>query len=114
MRRRGIRGGRDRLGSPTIDPPEPQGIDDYTGFKVPLKALKKDWSGLMAVDPDRRNPQDFVRGVRDNAALPVSRPEPEGLSVALPLLWEDGSFIMAENGTDLLYSEGVLVTPESL
>lgn len=107
MRRGGIRGGKDRFGSPTANPPKPQGIDDYTGFKVPLDSLKKDWSGLMTVDPDKRNPQDFVRGVRDNAALPFARPEPEGLSVALPLLWENGSLMYLEGTGQLIYSEGI-------
>lgn len=55
--------------------PEPQGIDDYTGFKVPLRSLRKDWQGFFTVNPDIRNQQDFVRGVPDKQALPYSRPE---------------------------------------
>lgn len=114
MRRRRGTGGKDAYGTPTVNPPEPQAIDDYSGFKVPLGRLKKDWQGLLTVSPDIRNPQDFVRGVKDNQSLPYSRPEPPNEFAAVPLLWEDGSFMMAENGTDVLYSEGALPTPESL
>lgn len=53
------------------------GICDRSGFKVPLERLVKQWDGAMVdrrfVDP--RQPQDFVRGVPDNQALPFSRPE---------------------------------------
>ena len=100
-------GGGKRDGTPTRDPPAPQGIDDYSGFKVPLTSLVKDWQGLRTVSPDRRNPQDFVRGVKDNPALPFSRPEPPDVYVALNLLWEDGSLMFGEDGTALL-SEGIV------
>jgi len=55
--------------------PGPNAIDDATGFKVKLVDLRRQWDGAMCVDPDRRNPQDFVRGVPDKMALPFSRPE---------------------------------------
>jgi hypothetical protein len=44
---------------------------------VKLNALVKQWDGAM-VDSrfvDRRNPQDFVRGVPDRSDLPFARPE---------------------------------------
>lgn len=105
--RRGIRGGKIN-GTPTANPPRPQAIDDYTGFKVDLDSLRKDWQGLYTQGPDVRNPQDFLRGIKDNMALPYSRPEVSNQFVAGPLLLEDGvTFIMAQNGTDVLYSEGV-------
>lgn len=53
------------------------GICDASGFKVPLENLVKQWDGAR-VDRrfvDKRNPQDFVRGVRDDQSLPFSRPE---------------------------------------
>lgn len=52
-------------------------ICDASGFKVKLAALVKQWDGAM-VDRrfvDRRNPQDFVRGVPDRQDLPYARPE---------------------------------------
>lgn len=97
MRRRG----KDRYGTPTGEPVS-QGIDDYTGFKVPLASLKKDWAGLYAVDPDRRNPQDFVRGVKDLSNLPFARPESEDTYVALPLLWQDGRVMTTQSGNVIL------------
>lgn len=57
--------------------PKPQAICDFSGFKVPLHHLVKNWDGMM-VDRrfvDRRNPQDFVKGIPDKQALPFSRPE---------------------------------------
>jgi len=57
--------------------PVPQAICDASGFKVPLSNLVRQWDGAM-VDRrfvDRRNPQDFVRGVPDRQDLPYSRPE---------------------------------------
>lgn len=57
--------------------PVPQAICDASGFKVPLSNLVRQWDGAL-VDRrfvDRRNPQDFVRGVPDRQDLPYSRPE---------------------------------------
>ncbi|MBA4754558.1 MAG: hypothetical protein H2050_06990 [Sphingobium sp.] len=57
--------------------PGPNAICDASGFKVKLSALVRQWDGAL-VDRrfvDRRNPQDFVRGVPDKQALPYSRPE---------------------------------------
>ncbi|KKW92682.1 hypothetical protein YP76_07040 [Sphingobium chungbukense] len=55
----------------------PNAICDASGFKVKLSALVRQWDGAM-VDRrfvDRRNPQDFVRGVPDRQDLPYARPE---------------------------------------
>jgi hypothetical protein len=57
--------------------PGPNAIDPASGFKVKLSALVRQWDGEM-VDRrfvDRRNPQDFVRGVPDRQDLPYARPE---------------------------------------
>lgn len=57
--------------------PQPNAICDASGFKVKLSQLVRQWDGAM-VDRrfvDRRNPQDFVRGVPDRQDLPFSRPE---------------------------------------
>lgn len=86
----------------------PVAIDDYTGFKVPLASLKKDWQGFMAVNPDARQPQDFVRGVRERIALPYSRPEVPDQGMASNILMEDGTPIYTEDGGALL-TEGALV-----
>lgn len=47
-----------------------------SGFEYPLRDLVRDWQGQL-VHPsfaDRRNPQDFVRGVREHS-LPYTSPE---------------------------------------
>lgn len=66
--------------------PGPNAIDDATGFKVKLADLRKQWDGAMVVNPDRRNPQDFVRGVPDRSNLPFSRPESPDVFVTTPVL----------------------------
>lgn len=104
--RRGRRGKVN--GTPTVNPPQVQAIDDYTGFKVPLGDLKKDWQGLLTTRPDRRNEQDYLRGIKDDSSLPYARPETPSQYVAAPLLWQDGSFMYEEgNSGQLIYSEGV-------
>ncbi len=103
------RGGRGRrYGIPTGES-RPESIDDYTGFKVHLDTLKKDWQGLLTQNPDRRNPPDFVRGVKDDQSLPYSRPESADVFVALPLLWQDGvTFITTQSGGNDIYQEGII------
>lgn len=51
---------------------------DVCGFKYKAEELKRRWDGLMCCPEDWeiRQPQDFVRGVRDQKPLPWSRPEP--------------------------------------
>jgi hypothetical protein len=51
-------------------------IDDNTGFRVRSSRTSRQWDGLITADPDERNPQDFVRGRRDQESVPDPRPEP--------------------------------------
>lgn len=70
---------------------KPNGICDASGFKVPLSNLVKQWDGFM-VDRrfvDRRNPQDFVRGVPDRQALPLTRPEAPDVFISTPVTPDD-------------------------
>lgn len=70
---------------------EPQAICDASGFKVPVSRLVRQWDGAM-VDRrfvDRRNPQDFVTGVRDDQTLRVSRPEAPDVFISAPVTRED-------------------------
>lgn len=97
-----------RMGTPTQSP-RPQGIDDWSGFKVNLSDLRLEWDNLRTVDPDRRNPQDFVRGVKDDQSLPFARPEAPDEYVAQPLLWENGAFMTAQDGAVLL-TEGIVAS----
>lgn len=101
MRRRG----KNRLGTPT-GRPQPQGIDSWSGFKVDLYSMKKQWDGNYTVDPDIRNPQDFVRGVKDTQTLPYARPESPDSFVAINIAWENGAIMTSETG-DALLTEGV-------
>ena len=106
MRRRGGNGGK-KYGTPT-GAPEPQAIDPASGFKVPLSNLVRQWDNQL-VDKrfvDKRNPQDFVRGVKDDQSLPYARPEPPDEYVAGPILWQSGAFMTSQVG-NILLTQGV-------
>ena len=69
----------------------PRGICDASGFDVPLSNLVRQWDGAM-VDRrflDRRKPQDFVRGVRDDQSLPFTRPEAPDVFISTPVTPDD-------------------------
>ena len=65
--------------------PKPQGLCQASGFKVDADRLVKQWDGALIdrrfVDK-RRQPQDFVRGVRDDQRNPNPSPEPEDVFIA--------------------------------
>ena len=68
-----------------LAPWEPQGICEASGFKYPLSQLVRQWDGAMVHRSfvDRRNPQDFVRGVPDNQTIPNARPEAPDVFLAV-------------------------------
>lgn len=88
--------------------PEPQAIDPASGFKVPLSSLVRQWDNEMIAREfvDKRNPQDFVRGVKDTQTLPYARPESPDSFVAFNIIWENGAFMTSESG-EVLLTEGV-------
>lgn len=53
------------------------GICDQCGKKVKASKLKLQWNGLRTCCRcfDLRNPQDFVRGVKDIQQTPFTRPD---------------------------------------
>ena len=53
------------------------GICDRCGKKFKFSQLKKEWDGLFVHEEcfEIRQPQDYVKGVRDNMSVPISRPE---------------------------------------
>jgi hypothetical protein len=54
-------------------------ICDRCGSKFKFSMLKKEWDGLYVCTAngcwEARQPQDYVKGIRDNMSVPVSRPE---------------------------------------
>jgi len=50
---------------------------DVCGQKYKASKLKLRWDGLYVCPKDfeRRHPQDFVRGIKDDQSTPFSRPE---------------------------------------
>lgn len=53
-------------------------ICDRSGRKVRASQTVKQWDGLIVAfdEYEDRHPQDFVRGRKDNQAVPDARPEP--------------------------------------
>lgn len=51
-------------------------IDDMTGFKVRVERTRKQWNNIIVREEswESRQPQDFVKGVRDDQAVPEPRP----------------------------------------
>lgn len=99
MRRRG----RDRYGTPA-GTARPQAIDPWSGFKVDHERLVPQWDGQYVLDEncDRRNPQDYVRGIKNNVVLDNPRPETPDSFVALNIIWQDGSFMTGQQGQPLI------------
>lgn len=65
------------------------GICDRCGSKFKFSDLKLEWDGLYVCTSngcwEARQPQDYVKGVRDDMSVPVSRPE-AGNSFIGPLI----------------------------
>ena len=55
------------------------GICDRCGSKFKFSDLKLEWDGLYVCTAngcwEPRQPQDYVKGVRDDMSVPVSRPD---------------------------------------
>lgn len=53
-------------------------ICDRCGSKFKFSMLKKEWDGLYVCTAkdcwEPRQPQDYLRGIRDNMSVPISRP----------------------------------------
>ncbi len=72
-------------------PQAPNAICDASGFKIPQTHLVRQWDGAY-VDRrfvDKRNPQDFVKGVRDDPSLKVARPEAPDVFISSLVLPSD-------------------------
>lgn len=57
-------------------PGDNNAICDRCGKPFKASTLKKTWDGLWVCPPDwePRHPQDFVRGVKDDQSVRISRP----------------------------------------
>lgn len=87
---------------------QPQAIDDLTGFKVDYRKLKRQWDGAYSLDPDKRNPQDFLKARPENPKLDHPRPEAIDRFLSEAIITEDGtSPITLPDGSPLM-TEGTL------
>lgn len=71
--------------------PGQQGICDASGFKYPMSQLVRQWDGALVHHRfvDKRNPQDFVRGVPDSRAPQRARPEAPDTFLAINQVTKD-------------------------
>jgi hypothetical protein len=89
-------------------PPRTQAIDDMTGFKVDHSALRRQWDGALTTDPDKRNPQDFLKARPERTTIVNPRPELPDTFIADNIAWEDDlTLLTGENGSALM-DEGEL------
>jgi hypothetical protein len=62
------------------------GICDRCGSKFKFSDLKLEWDGLYVCTAngcwEARQPQDYVKGVRDDMSVPVSRPQQPNVFLA--------------------------------
>lgn len=79
------------------------------GFKYKNVDMKERWDGVWCCPEDweLRQPQDFVRGVADDMAVPYTAPEPAP-SFSGPQPVPTGNVVV---GTPSLYLNGVLSNP---
>lgn len=82
-----------------------KGVCDRCGSVFNLRALRKEWTGLTVCDGpnsnhcwDPRQPQDYVRGVRDQQALRNPRPEAADVFITSYLMRETGQPYLRERG----------------
>jgi hypothetical protein len=90
--------------------PEPRAIDPLSGFEIAHSELVRNWDGDLVARQfaDKRHPQDYVRGVKEQIALPNPRPEPPEEYMAVTITTEDGIAILTADGFPL-QTEGRLV-----
>ena len=70
--------------------PRQRAICDQSGFKCYADELVKQWDGAYVLPQfcDKRNPQDFVTGVREHQPS-FSRPEADDVFIAAQVLPSD-------------------------
>ncbi len=72
------------MGASYYKPGDNNAVCDRCGWTFKASTLKKTWDGLWvcARDWEPRHPQDFVRSVKDDQTVKVSRPEGPDVFVA--------------------------------
>lgn len=78
---------------------------DLCGRKSKSSDARKTWDGFYVCSSHKevRNPQDFLRGVKDDQHVPWSRPGGTDTFVNnSALLLEDGSYLLSESGDHIL------------
>ena len=66
-------------------------ICDLSGFECKASETVLRWDGLRVLRrfSEERQPQDFVRGVKDNPSVPWTRPETPDAFITTPVRPED-------------------------
>ena len=71
------------------------GICDRCGSKFKFSDLKLEWDGLYVCTAngcwEPRQPQDYVKGVRDDMSVPISRPQSPNVFLDTIILAENSN-----------------------
>lgn len=72
-------------------------ICDVCGRKFKFSRLRQKWDNTWACEQDwePRQPQDYLKGIKDNMSVPLSRPDP-------PALFLDTLYVTPVTSTSLL------------
>jgi len=85
-------------------------ICDICGAAPKSSDGRKTWNGFYVCShhKEKRNPQDFLRGVKDDQTVPWSRPEGEDQFLNSGFLREGPGLILQENGDELITEDSDL------
>lgn len=88
-------------------------ICDRTGFKVKITDTRREWNNAVVRREsfEERNEQDFLRGVRDDPAVPLARPRGDTITTNSPNLINDYNGLTADGlewdlGSDWALNDG--------
>lgn len=88
---------------------------DVCGFQFKASELKLRWDGFWCCPEDweSRNPQDFIKTIKDATKLPFTRPEPTDVFITVCTM--EGRHAYANFGTaDCMQAGFTLYTPTQL
>lgn len=81
------------------------------GFTKYASEIRKEWTGLRVCDRcwDPRHPQDFVRGRKDDIAVPFASKPSDYFLTPNEVDYDDLNEVIAEDGAPVLSPDGSIV-----
>jgi hypothetical protein len=90
-------------------------ICDRTGFKVRAENTRKQWNNIIVRDRsfEERQPQDFVRGRRDDQTVPEPRPRQTNVFLGVQTTLAQNTQVILGGGFSTGFSSGFSVSSGS-